>query len=33
MSAVFCGLDVHKESTYAIILGSNGEVVAKGRMK
>ncbi len=32
MSAVFCGLDVHKESTY-IILDSTGQVVTQRRMK
>jgi transposase len=31
MSAFFCGLDVHKESTYATILGQDGEVVAQRR--
>ena len=33
MSAVVCGLDVHKESTYAIILDPDGEVLAQRRMK
>jgi len=32
MSALVCGLDVHKESTYATILGPDGEIVAKKRM-
>ena len=32
MSAFVCGLDVHKESTYATILGPDGEVVAHRRM-
>jgi hypothetical protein len=31
MSAFVCGLDVHKESTYATILGPDGEVVAQRR--
>ena len=33
MSAVFCGLDVHKESTYATVLDSTGQVVTQRRMK
>ena len=33
MSAVFCGLDVHKESTYATILDQTGQVVTQRRMK
>jgi len=33
MSAVFCGLDVHKESTYATILDSTGQVVTQRRMR
>ena len=33
MSAVFCGLDIHKESTYASVLDSTGQVVAQRRMK
>ena len=32
MSALFCGLDVHKESTYATILDSNGKIVGQRRM-
>ena len=32
MSAVVSGLDVHKEYTYATVLGPDGEVVARGRM-
>jgi transposase len=32
MSAYFCGLDVHKESTYATVLGPDGGVVAQSRM-
>jgi len=32
MSALVCGLDVHKESTYATILNSEGEIVSQGRM-
>jgi len=33
MSVVVCGLDVHKESTYATVLGPGGEVLAQGRMR
>jgi hypothetical protein len=33
MSAVFCELDVHKESTYATILDHAGQVVTQRRMK
>jgi len=33
MSAVFCGLNVHKESTYATVLGQDGEVITQKRMK
>jgi transposase len=32
MSALVCGLDVHKEFTYATILGPDGEVVTQRRM-
>jgi len=32
MSALFCGLDVHKESTYATILDVDGKVVSQRRM-
>lgn len=32
MSAVFCGLDVHKESTYATILDQDGEIITQKRM-
>ncbi len=32
MSALVCGLDVHKESTYATILNDEGEVVNQTRM-
>ncbi|MFP3952277.1 MAG: hypothetical protein ACLFVP_09095 [Candidatus Bathyarchaeia archaeon] len=32
MSACFCGLDVHKEYTYATVLGPDGDVVSQGRM-
>ena len=32
MSALVCGLDVHKESTYATILNSDGKVVNQTRM-
>jgi len=33
MSAVFCGLDVHKESTYATVIDSTGQVVTQRRMR
>ena len=33
MSAVFCGLDVHKETTYATVLDQTGQVVTHRRMK
>ena len=33
MSAVFCGLDIHKESTYATVLDSTGQVVTQRKMK
>jgi transposase len=32
MSAFVCGLDVHKDSTYATILDSSGKVVSQMRM-
>ena len=32
MSALVCGLDVHKESTYATILDANGKIVNQKRM-
>jgi transposase len=32
MSAYFCGLDVHKDSTYATIMDCNGEIVSQRRM-
>jgi transposase len=32
MSALVCGLDVHKESTYATILDQDGEIVTQKRM-
>ena len=32
ISAFVCGLDVHKETTYATILGPEGEIVAQRRM-
>jgi len=32
MSALFCGLDVHKESTYATLLDAGGRVVSQQRM-
>jgi len=30
---VFCGLDVHKETTYATVLDQTGQVVTQRRMK
>ena len=33
MSAFVCGLDVHKHSTYATILNSEGEIVDQTRME
>ena len=33
MSAVYCGLDVHKESTYATVLDQTGQVVTQRRMR
>ena len=32
MSALVYGLDIHKESTYATILGPDGEIVTQRRM-
>jgi hypothetical protein len=32
MSAIFCGLDVHKETTYATILGLDGNILVQKRM-
>jgi len=32
MSALVCGLDVHNDSTYATILGSDGKIVNQMRM-
>jgi hypothetical protein len=32
-SAVYCGLDVHKESTYASVLDQTGQVVTQRRMR
>ena len=32
MSALVCGLDVHKDSTYATILDANGKIVNQKRM-
>jgi len=32
MSAVVCGLDVHKESTYATVLDCNGQVIVQRKM-
>jgi len=31
MSALVCGLDIHKESTYATILSPDGEIVTRAR--
>ena len=33
MSALVCGLDVHKDSTYATILNSEGKIVDQARME
>ena len=33
MSALVCGLDVHKDSTYATILNSDGKTVDQTRME
>ena len=33
MSALVCGLDVHKDSTYATILNSEGKIVDQTRME
>jgi hypothetical protein len=33
MNALYCGLDVHKESTYATIINIYGEVQTQKRMK
>ena len=32
MSALVCGLDVHKDSTYATILNNEGKIVNQTRM-
>lgn len=32
MSAVVCGLDVHKDSTYATILNPEGKIINQTRM-
>ena len=32
MSALVCGLDVHKDSAYATILDSSGKIVSQMRM-
>ena len=32
MSALVCGLDVHKDSTYATILDCDGKIVSQRRM-
>lgn len=33
MKAAYCGLDVHKESTYATVLDQTGQVVTQRRMR
>ena len=33
MSTLVCGLDVHKDSTYATLLNSEGKIVNQTRMK
>ena len=33
MSALVCGLDVHKDSTYATILNPEGKIVNQTRME
>ena len=33
MNAFYCGLDVHKKTTYATILGQDGEVITQKRMR
>ena len=33
MNALYCGLDVHKESTYATVINVFGEVQIQRRMK
>ena len=33
MSAFVCGLDVHKDSTYATILNLEGKIINQTRMK
>ena len=33
MNALYCGLDVHKESTYATVINVFGEVLTQRRMK
>ena len=33
MSALVCGLDVHKDSTYATILNSEGKIVDQTKME
>ena len=32
MSALVCGLDVHKDSTYATILNAEGKIIDQTRM-
>jgi hypothetical protein len=32
MSALVCGLDVHRDSTYATILDCDGKIVSQRRM-
>ena len=33
MSALVCGLDVHKDSTYVTILNAEGKIVDQARME
>ena len=33
VNAYYCGLDVHKESTYATVINVFGEVQTQGRVK
>ena len=33
MSAVVCGLDVHKETTYATVLNRDGQVLVQRKMQ
>ena len=33
MSAIVCGLDVHKESSYATVLGPDGQVLVQRKLR